>query len=103
MENFNNPFENYITRFPFDGKEFYYDYFLKLNSKYNYTLFKKLVLWYQENKDKEAKFILLRNKQKIDENNYKAKAEFENAVKNRKYQMPTLENVTNYIGMFDEV
>lgn len=98
--NYKELFEKYIQTFEYD-KEFYFHRFLTLHNKLNYVKYEKFITWTEENKDVVNK-ILLKNKDINEENNLKYKEELDLVYKNRKYKLPTLEDMTTWVGFFDD-
>lgn len=98
--NYKELFEKYVQTFEYD-KEFYFDYFLTLHNKLNYVKYDEFIIWVEENKDVVDE-ILIKNKNIIEENNTKAEVNYNYAVKNRKYKLPTLEDMTTWVPFFDD-
>jgi hypothetical protein len=94
-------FEKYLIRFPFDGKQFHFDWFLKIDKNLNFKYFEEMVDWV-ENNSILVFSILDKHKDVIDKNNQSYKKECSEMIKSREYALPTYENVTKYISMFDE-
>jgi hypothetical protein len=94
-------FEKYVTMFYFDGKEFWFDWFLEIDKKLCFNDFKKMNDWFQENQD-EAHQILEDNKDKIleiEEEHFRLEKE---ERENRTFAPVTLKSITTEGGMFDE-